>query len=337
MPRRSLSARSSQLVCALLAFGVLASCGGGKDSSKPQSKAKPSATSTPSDSAEERTPLPPVGVRVVDREASAPAAFEPSAEVTGPATVQVRVSPSRSEEGARPTLTISRTSPRKLTIRSRLKSDGATEEATIDLPGSKLAIGRLAYSCRLPPDTFCPVQATRSEDRIKLRAARSRVPLVATMQIEPKSKIKATRLVQLRGSAPGSPVQATALLAVPSTSGGKTPSPTAKATADADSTVLLYVRPARGSAEGGRLRIVVPRKAGESLKVQAGGTASDPSSTATIRAKSGRIRIADVVYSCLTPPATFCPVDVDKSSKRSVMVLDTPRVGLRMTLRIAAG
>jgi hypothetical protein len=161
--------------------------------------------------------------------------------------------------------------------------------------------------------------------------------MVATLLFVKQGAIKAGRLARLGAPSSGAAVQAAALLAVPSTSGSKTPAPSPKATAGPDSTVLLYVRPARGSPEGGKLRVVLPREAGKSLHVQAGGTASAPSSTATIKAKSGRIRIADVVHSCQLPPTTFCPVDVRKTSKRIVMLLDTPRVGVRVALRMAAG
>ena len=67
---------------------LMAGCGGGKSENKAQSKATPSANSSTSGSEQQRTPPPPLGVRVVDREASTPPPFKTSAKVEGPATVR---------------------------------------------------------------------------------------------------------------------------------------------------------------------------------------------------------------------------------------------------------
>jgi hypothetical protein len=323
------------LVCALLALGALAGCGSkAKDAAKSTSTASPQAS--PSSGKPAANAVPVVGVRVIDRSASKPAAFASTATVKGPATAQVQVRAPSSVKQPAPIVGI-KPGAGKLTITAQPKPGAPKKTAVLDLTDSKLTLGRVVYACRLGADSFCPVRTKKTGGRTELRMAKGKAPVVLNLLLEHKGATKPTRLATLGAASAGSPVRAAvALVSVPADKGKPSPAST-QVTAAADGRVVVYVRPAQDSPSRGTLRIAIPRTRGKSIEVQAGGDASNPTSRATIRAKSGRVQVAEVDYNCLLPPATFCPVRTRKSAKRFLVLLKTPRVPVRLVLRLAGG
>src|SRR5206468_6875285 len=98
--------------------------------------------------------------------------------------------------------------------------------------------------------------------------------------------------------APGSAVAAAVVAkVVPGTA-----KPTTTVTAPTTGRVAVRVTPVRNSPAGATLRIAIPSTAGKPITVAGGGTASSPSSKATINGAGGkRIRVVGLRYRCGLP------------------------------------
>jgi hypothetical protein len=97
--------------------------------------------------------------------------------------------------------------------------------------------------------------------------------------------------------------------------------------------VHVRVQPQQGSPANATLRIAIPHTSGKSIAIEAGGTAKQPASTATI---NGNIRVSGLSYTCGLPPATFCPfTSIKTTSTGLTLTMPTPRVPVILTLLTA--
>jgi hypothetical protein len=91
-------------------------------------------------------------------------------------------------------------------------------------------------------------------------------------------------------------------------------------------------------AQGGRLRITIPRGPGESLDVTSRpleGTAGGSQAEVT-SAGDGDVQLGELRWGCLAPPEGFCPVDAERSDSRYVLELDVPQRPTRIVLTLMA-
>ncbi len=278
-------------------------------------------------------------VHAVARDNPKKSAFGASARLSGPGTLQVLLRPSREQGTSAQRLTISRPNPQTMKLVTTPSGGGKAETSTVRLADESLKIDRLVYGCQLPPKTFCPLRrVSREGQRVTLTTKGGRLPVLLSVVIQRKTTDATARLAPLGPSSPGSPVTAVAQVTRLATKADEKGTPlAAEVRAGAGASVRVLVRAAKGSPADGALRIAVPRMSGQTIEVRAGGVASRPASTAKIVAFSGRLRVAQISYTCGLPPATFCPLKpVAQNGKRVVFRIPTPRVPVVLTFKLAA-
>jgi len=282
----------------------------------------------------------PVGrlqVRTVPAEGSEPSEFASDGRLEGAGIVQLTLAPPESNAtSSEATVSIERSSPDELRVTSRPRGGGRIERSTVELSDPGLKIDRLIYKCGLPNNTFCPLrQVKRRGGDISVKTGDTRIPVSLLLSF---AKTDApVGLAELGPKAPGSPIDAEIKVTTVASETRKEATPSGPSTeAGADERVVAVVRTSPESPAGGVLRIAVPRSSGSSIEVQAGGTRGAPASTAKINATKGRIRVADLSYSCQLPPETFCPLKKIRRTPTGLLLeLPTPRVPVSLIFTVA--
>jgi hypothetical protein len=216
----------------------------------------------------------------------------------------------------------------------------ASSQIQTSVPG--LQIASLRWKCVVPGGTFCPVHTPgSSSNHVKLSLHSHGIPVELSAIFDRPGATPAPSLLPLGLPAPGSPDQATVkVTAVAPVARGKRPPspapPSSSATAAPGATLQVVVQLLQGSPASGTLRIAIPRASGKSISIQAGGTAQQPASTATVTSTGKDIRVVGAVYDCSLPPATFCPFSsTTVTGTGLVLTLPTPRVPVTLTLPTA--
>ncbi len=221
----------------------------------------------------------------------------------------------------------------------RTSVGGEEKTTTIRAAGnSPLKVLDLQYRCELPPTTFCPLtESIRTKGGLRLRLKGTATPVVFLVPLADGEQPPQPRLIPLGLPARDAAVNATALLRV--VGGTAKPAvPEEQIAAEAGDTIQALIRPMAKSPAAGRLRIAIPRTAGESLRVEAGGTSTKPYSTAKINVKGGGLRIVSVVWTCHVLSASFCPIGtINRTETGLTLALVTPRVPVVLILTTAKG
>jgi hypothetical protein len=235
--------------------------------------------------------------------------------------------------GKKVTIAVDQTTPTTFTVTSAVAGAAlkGTGQITASSPG--LQISDVHWACKYPT-TFCPLTVlSSSSTHVKLSAKASSIPVTLTALFNHPGAGRSPRLISLGPPAPEASVQAKLLLAVPPRTKGSKPTPGTSVTASPGSVVRVRVQPVPGSPAHATLTIAIPHTSGSTITVQAGGTSSQPSSTATINSSSGSLRISGVAWRCALPPGTFCPLSSVKTTSTGLEIsVPTPRVPVTLTL-----
>lgn len=267
-----------------------------------------------------------------------------NASVTAGTSVELIVRVPAADASKSLTVSIERTGSTTFAATSAVLGTPLKQSGVIQVSGANAQISAMTWKCAFPSSTFCPVHvASSSPSLVRLNLPHHQGAVKLTIALDRPGAAKHSKApIQLGPPAPGSPVQATLKLSASgSGSGGKaasTPAGGGSVTAAPGSVIRVAVRLAPGSPAQGTLRIAIPRTSGPSIEVQAGGTASSPSSTATVSSSAGAIRVSRVVWRCELPPATFCPFSsVHATASGIALMLPTPRVPVVLSLTTEKG
>jgi hypothetical protein len=317
----------------MVAAAITACGGGGSSKSKSTSSSSTSSSVTNGDHKAKHkgkrppVPLQQVRVNVQGSALGANANAKPGQVVT----ILVRVPPA--DAAKRLTIAIDRTGPKTFVATSSVAGTPLHASGQINESSAGTGIALVHWGCRLPPMTFCPVKVVSSSpSHVKLTVDAPSVPVALTARFAKPGTVPTPRLLALGLPAPGSGIPAT--VQVTSQNKGSKPAPLSSTTsASPGSLIHVRVQPQPGSPAHATLRIAIPHTSGKSIAIEAGGTAKQPASTATV---NGNIRVSGLVYSCGLPPATFCPLSSIKTTSTGLeLTLPTPQVPVTLTLLTA--
>lgn len=237
---------------------------------------------------------------------------------------------------------IDRTNPSTFVATSTVPGTSLHQTSQIHASVPGLQITSLRWKCVLRRATICPVHVVSSSGaHVKLSLHSHGIPVELSGILDRAGAQPHRRLLPLGPPAPGSPDQATVkVTAIAPTPRGTRPPrpapPSGSTTAAPGATILVLVQVPSGAPQRGTLRIAIPHTSGKSISIQAGGTAQQPSSTATVTSTGGNIHILSLVYGCSLPPATFCPFSSTMTTGAGLVVaLPTPRIPVSLTLLTA--
>lgn len=229
---------------------------------------------------------------------------------------------------------IDQAGPATFNVTSTVAGTSLRQAGVIHVRGGSAQIGEVRWTCVFPAKSFCPVHvAASSTSHVRLNIPKHPDTVQVRVLLDRPGVSQRPEVIPLGPPAPGQPVKAKLRLSAGSSSPGTSVTAAPGATVRVEANLVLP------SPAGGTLRIAFPHAAGQSIAVQAGGTAANPSSTATITSSGGAIKIDRVTWRCLLPPATFCPFStVHKTATGIEITLPTPRVRtVELELTIAKG
>jgi hypothetical protein len=322
-PAGNLHEAATVAIAGVLIAVAISACGGGSSKSKSTSSSSTSSSVTSGNhKAKPKGKRPPVPLQQLRANVKGSVLGTNANPKPGQVvTILVRVPPA--DAAKRLTIAIDRTGPKTFAVTSSVTGTPlhATGQINESSPGAAIALVR--WGCKLAPMTFCPLKVVSSSSaHVKLTVEKPAVPVTLTARFAKPGTVPTPRLLVLGLPAPGSSVTATAL--VTSQSKGGKPAPlSSTTTATPGSVVHVRVQPQQGSPANATLRIAI----------EAGGTAKQPASTATI---NGNIRVSGLSYTCGLPPATFCPfTSIKTTSTGLTLTMPTPRVPVILTLLTA--
>jgi hypothetical protein len=317
--------RSATLM--MLAALAAAACGGSS-----HSKTTPTGSTQASTGGGQQTAGPQFQHLVPDVSGAKAAT---SASVNAGTPVEVVVKVPANQAGRPLTIAIDQLGPATFGVTSTVAGTPLRQSGQIHVRGGSAQISEVRWTCVFPARSFCPVQAAApSTSHVRLNIPKHPDTVQLRVLLDRPGASHQPTAASLGPPAPGHPVMAK--LRLSSASGG---SRGTTVTATPGGTVRVEVNIPPHSPAGGKLRIAIPNTSGQSIVVQAGGTAAKPSSTATITSSGGSIRIRGVSWRCLLPPATFCPFSaVHKTATGIEIALPTPHVAtVELQLSIAKG